>query len=90
MRKERACISYTARSWRIRKDCWKEKGNQGRFIRLENPATVDKPAVVALLRPATKLGKTPLPKTGRGYTVIKSVSAKQRPRRPPSRSAAAP
>jgi hypothetical protein len=58
------------------------KGNQGRFIRLEDPATVDKPAVVALLRAATKLAKTPLPKNGRGYTVIKSVSARQRPRRP--------
>jgi hypothetical protein len=61
------------------------KGNRGRFIRLDEPATVDKPAVVGLLRAATKLGNTPLPKTGRGYTVIKSVSAKQRPRRLPAR-----
>ena len=61
------------------------KGNRGRFIRLDDPATVDKPAVVALLRAATTVGKTPLPKTGRGYTVIKSVSGKQRPRRPTRR-----
>jgi hypothetical protein len=39
------------------------------------------PAVEKLLRAAIAQAKTPLPKTGRGYTIIKSVSAKQRPRR---------
>lgn len=57
-------------------------GNRGRFIRLESAAQLDEPAVDALLAAATKLGKTALPASGKGYTVIKSVSAKQRPRRP--------
>ena len=60
-------------------------GNQGRFIRLESVAQLDEPAVAALLRAAVRQGKTPLPRTGRGYTVIKSVSARQRPRRPTSK-----
>lgn len=59
-------------------------GNQGRFIRLESVAQLDQPAVTALLRAAIRQGKTPLPATGRGYTVVKSVSAKQRPRPPAS------
>ena len=57
-------------------------GNQGRFMRLEDVAMLERPEVGALLRAAIQHEKTPLPTTGRGYTVIKSVSAKQRPRRP--------
>lgn len=59
-------------------------GNQGRFIRLEHAAMLDDPAIVSLLGRAVRFGKTPLPKAGRGYTVVKSISAKQRPRRPPA------
>ena len=58
-------------------------GNQGRFIRLERAAQLDEPAVAQLLRAAARFGKTPLPRSGKGYTVVKSISAKQRPRRPP-------
>lgn len=57
-------------------------GNQNRFVRLASAATLASPAVEALLRAAIAQAKTPLPAIGRGYTVIKSVSAKQRPRRP--------
>jgi hypothetical protein len=57
-------------------------GNQGRYIRLENVAQLDKPAVAALLQAAAAFGRTPLPASGKGYTVVKSISAKQRPRRP--------
>jgi hypothetical protein len=57
-------------------------GNQGRFIRLTDVALLDDPEVKSLLRAAIQHGKTPLPKTGRGRTIIKSVSARQRPRRP--------
>ena len=57
-------------------------GTQGRFIRLDDLAVLDKPAVKELIRAAIELGEPPLPTTGRGYTVIKSISAKQRPRRP--------
>jgi hypothetical protein len=56
-------------------------GKQGRFVRLTEPAVLEEPAVVALLDAATRDARTPLPPTGRGYTVIKSVSARQRPRR---------
>ncbi len=57
-------------------------GNQGRFVRLTEAAILNQPGVVALIRAAIKQAKTPLPATGSGYTVIKSISKKQRPRRP--------
>jgi hypothetical protein len=56
-------------------------GNQNRFVRLESAATLAEPAVVALLRATVAQARTPLPASGRGRTIIKSVSAKQRPRR---------
>jgi hypothetical protein len=56
-------------------------GNQTRFVRLESAATIAKPEVQAHLKAAVKQAKTPLPATGRGYTIIKSISKKQRPRR---------
>lgn len=57
-------------------------GNQGAFIRFTDASILDNPAVDALLTAAAKRTGPPLPATGRGYTVVKSVSAKQRPRRP--------
>jgi Domain of unknown function (DU1801) len=56
-------------------------GNQTRSVRLQSAATLDQPEVQALLRAAVAHGKHPLPTTGRGPLIIKSVSAKQRPRR---------
>jgi hypothetical protein len=56
-------------------------GSQNRFIRLESTATLKKPAVEALIRAAIAQAKTPLPRTGTGHTIIKSVSIKQRARR---------
>jgi hypothetical protein len=56
-------------------------GNQNRFIRLESAETLNRPAVQALLAAAVANAKTPLPSTGAGYSMVKSVSAKQRPRR---------
>lgn len=56
-------------------------GKQNRFVRLPTPAILKAPAVLTLIRAAVAQAKTPLPKAGGGYTVIKSVSAKQRPRR---------
>jgi len=56
-------------------------GNQNRFVRLEGPATLAIPAVDGVIRAAIAQAKTPLPRTGRGTTIIKSISAKQRPRR---------
>lgn len=56
-------------------------GNQGRFLRLDAAARLDQPAVQTLIDAAVALGKTPLPAGCRGYTVVKSVSKRQRPRR---------
>ena len=55
-------------------------GNQTRFIRLESAAVLDKPEVKALIAAALAQAK-PMPAGGRGPLVIRSVSAKQRPRR---------
>ena len=56
-------------------------GKQNRFIRLPTIEVLRSPDVLKLIRAAVAQAKTPLPTTGGGYTVIKSVSAKQRPRR---------
>ena len=56
-------------------------GKQNRFIRLPTIEPLKSPEVVTLVRAAVARAKTPLPTTGGGYTVIKSVSNKQRPRR---------
>jgi hypothetical protein len=58
-------------------------GNQNRFVRLESAATLGKPAVAALIDAAVAQARTPLSATGPGYTMVKSVSAKQRSRRAP-------
>lgn len=56
-------------------------GTQGRFVRLTDLSVLDQPAVQALLREAIAEAE-PFPASGKGYIIIKSVSAKQRPRRP--------
>jgi hypothetical protein len=58
-------------------------GNQTRFIRLESPQVLDRPEVENLLAAAVAQSKTPLPVAGRGKLIIRSVSAKQRPRKKP-------
>jgi hypothetical protein len=60
----------------------KGSGKQGRFIRLEDAAALETSAITALLSAAVQQAHPPLPMTGRSYTVIKSASDKQRPRRP--------
>jgi len=56
-------------------------GKQTRFLRLESPAVLARPEVEELIAAAIAQSKTPLAATGRGALVIRSVSAKQRPRR---------
>ncbi len=56
-------------------------GSQNRFLRLPSLATLKRPEVVELLQAAVAQSKSPLQKECRGYTLIKSISAKQRPRR---------
>lgn|ERR1700731_1574646 len=56
-------------------------GTQNRFIHLESAKTLSDPQVAALITAAVSLSKTPLPAAGRGKLIIRSISAKQRPRR---------
>ncbi len=56
-------------------------GTQTRFIRLESADVLKRPEVSALLSAAIARARTPLASSGRGSLIIKSVSAKQRPRR---------
>jgi hypothetical protein len=56
-------------------------GNQNRFIRLENSAALAKPEVDEMLQIAADHARSPLPTDGQGRLIIRSVSAKQRPRR---------
>ena len=56
-------------------------GTQNRFIRLPTPKTLSDPKVIALIDDAVAQAKTPLPIGTRGISIVKSISAKQRPRR---------
>jgi hypothetical protein len=56
-------------------------GSQTRFIRLESVKVLARPDVEALIGAAIARAKTPLRASGRGNLIIKSISAKQRPRR---------
>ena len=61
-------------------------GNQGRFMRLTSASQLDDPKVIALVERAVAYGRVPMARTGRGVTIVKSISAKQRPRRPSRRT----
>ena len=56
-------------------------GNQNRFVRLESARTLAEPAVERLIAAALAQAKTPMPASGKTRTIVKSISAKQRPRR---------
>jgi hypothetical protein len=60
----------------------KGSGKKARHIVLEGAADLDKPAVQALFAHALERAAKPLDGTSPGRIVIKSISAKQRPRRP--------
>jgi hypothetical protein len=58
-------------------------GKQARHIKLDPPDLLEDPQVTALVdAEAARLGLAP--SSGRGKIVIQSISAKQRPRRPPA------
>jgi nitrite reductase/ring-hydroxylating ferredoxin subunit len=59
-------------------------GGQTRHIKLKSGDDLDDADVVVLMDEALTRAKTPFAKTGKGAIVIKSVSAKQRPRRAPA------
>jgi hypothetical protein len=56
-------------------------GSQNRFIRIESVATLTRPEVEELIAAAIAQAKRPLPGSGRGKLIIRSISKKQRPRR---------
>ena len=58
------------------------EGSRVRHIRLEDEKTLDRPDVKAMMATAMKMAKVPFDTTTKYRLVIKSVSAKQRPRRP--------
>jgi hypothetical protein len=56
-------------------------GVQNRFLRIEDGKTLQRDDVGALIDAALSNARTPMASSGKGTTLIKSVSAKQRPRR---------
>ena len=56
-------------------------GKQTRFVRLPSADILKKPEVDTLLKLAAARARTPLPAQGKGKLIIRSISAKQRPRR---------
>jgi len=56
-------------------------GKQTRFIRLESASVLARPEVETLIAGAIAQSSTSFSEKGRGALVIRSVSAKQRPRR---------
>src|SRR5437764_935403 len=60
-----------------------EGGGKGvRHVKLRPVSVVDSPEVGALIDAAAAIATPQLPRTGAGPLIIKSISAKQRPRRP--------
>jgi hypothetical protein len=57
-------------------------GKVARHIRLESAAVLGRPAVKTLMAHAVKRAKVPFDPKSAGRLIIKSISAKQRPRRP--------
>lgn len=56
-------------------------GKQTRFVRLPSADALKQADIEVLLGLAAEQASAPLPRSGRGKLIIRSVSAKQRPRR---------
>ena len=56
-------------------------GKQTRFIHLDSVKMLAAPAVAALIDAAVARAKVPFAPSGRGRLIIRSISARQRPRR---------
>lgn len=57
-------------------------GSVAKHIVLQSAEVLDDPAVVDLMQQALETAKVPMPVVGEHRLIIKSVSEKQRPRRP--------
>lgn len=55
-------------------------GKQTRYVQVEAASRLAHPDVEALIAGAIELAEVPLPSTGRGKLIIRSVSAKRQPR----------
>jgi hypothetical protein len=64
------------------------KGSVARHVVLPSPATLHEPAVAELMREAVARAKVPFDPRGAHRLIVKSISAKQRPRRPAEKIAA--
>ncbi|HEY4304806.1 MAG TPA: DUF1801 domain-containing protein [Gemmatimonadaceae bacterium] len=56
-------------------------GTQTGFVRLKSAGTLSEPAVDALLQAAVEQAKAPFATSGKLRTIVRGISAKQRPRR---------
>jgi Domain of unknown function (DU1801) len=61
-------------------------GKQTRFIRLSAIEALERAPIQTLLTVAAEAARVPLSASGRGKLIIRSVSAKQRPRRKPPKA----
>ena len=66
-----------------RRGILKGSGRQVRSVRLESASDLQRPEIAHLIKLAVERAAAPLP-AGRTKLVIRSVSAKQRPRRKPA------
>ncbi len=60
-------------------------GGQNRFVRFESAAMLTRPEVDELISAAIKQAGAPMPESGRGKLIIRSISKKQKPRRKDSK-----
>jgi hypothetical protein len=60
----------------------KGSGNVAKHVVLPSPAALNEPALQALMSSGEARAKVPLDSDGKHRLIIKSISAKQRPRRP--------
>ncbi len=59
-------------------------GRVGRFVRIEDEATLDDPAVAALIAAAMRHARVPFDSDQPSRVMIKSIAPKRRPRRAPA------
>jgi hypothetical protein len=64
----------------------KGEGSRVRHVRLDPPGRLNAPEVQALIDAALARAEPPFDPTAEGRLIIKSISAKQRPRRPTSKA----
>ncbi len=63
----------------------KGQGNVAKHVVLATPSALDEPPIQALVGEALNRAKTPINPTTIHRVIIKSISARQRPRRPPEK-----